>query len=610
MRRSTCGRRPSAHRRARVFGVLASVMLAFVAAVAAASEVAGADLVVHDAKVAVSDNNDYRFAEAVAIRDGRFTAVGSNEEVLALRRVDTRVIDAGGRTLIPGLNDSHAHVVRGGRFFNLELRWDGIDSLDEALSMIAQQARRTPSGHWVRVIGGWSPYQFEERRMPTPAELTEAAPDTPVFVLMLYSRGFLNRAGVEALGIDESTAAPPGSRYKFTADGGAILWAEPNPTILYQTIGALPGLSKADQLNSTRHFYRELNRFGLTSAIDAGGGGHVFPADYTGSERLARAGEMPLRVSYYLFPQTPGRELQAFQYWHRHNTPGHNAASLEHGYTLEGAGEFLTWNAGDFENFTADRPTVLERPFMRQELYEATRYLAERRWPIRIHATYDQSLQRILDVFEAVDREHPFDGLKCIIDHAETISRASLQRVKALGCGVALQSRMAFAGEFFRERYGENAAGTAPPLRMLVGSGVPVGLGSDATRVASYNPWLTLYWVVSGRSVGHTMLYPQDNRLTRSEALRLHTEGSAWFSGEADVKGRIEAGAYADFALLTEDYFSVAEERIPAIESLLTVVGGRIVHAAGEFAGMAPDLPEIRPGWSPVAHFGGYGGQR
>jgi predicted amidohydrolase YtcJ len=157
--------------------------------------------------------------------------------------------------------------------------------------------------------------------MPTVQELNNAAPETPVLVLFLYSKGFLNRAGVNALNIAEDTVPPPGSRYKFI-DGGAELLAEPNPTILYKTIGALPQMSDEDQVNSTLHFYHELNRFGLTSAIDAGGGGHVFPTNYVASEQLAREGRLPIRISFYLFPQRPGRELEDFQRWTSSNTAG------------------------------------------------------------------------------------------------------------------------------------------------------------------------------------------------------------------------------------------------------------------------------------------------
>ena len=200
---------------------LIAIIIIFVTA--ASVQPQPADLVVTNAKVITMDAQRPQ-ATAFAVRDGSFIAVGGDEEMAAYRGDRTRVIDAKGRTIIPGLNDSHAHVVRGGRFYNLELRWDGVDSLERGLEMIREQAQRTPGKQWVRVIGGWSPYQFRERRMPTVRELNEAAPDTPVFVLFLYSRGFINRAAVQALGLTEQSKAPEGGRYEFV-DGGAILHA-------------------------------------------------------------------------------------------------------------------------------------------------------------------------------------------------------------------------------------------------------------------------------------------------------------------------------------------------------------------------------------------------
>ncbi|MEM9290506.1 MAG: amidohydrolase [Acidobacteriota bacterium] len=552
--------------------------------------------------------------EALAVRDGLVAAVGSAEEVAALKGDSTEVIELGGRTVIPGLNDSHLHLVRGGRFYNAELRWEGVPTLALALEMLKEQAERTPEGQWVRVIGGWSPFQFEERRMPTVEELNEAAPDTPVFVLFLYSQGLLNRAGLEALGITAATEAPPGSRYQLGSSGEptGVLLAEPNPTILYKTIAALPPLTAEQQVNSTRQFYRELNRFGLTSAVDAGGGGHLFPRDYVGTERLAAAGEMPIRISYYLFPQRPGREDEDFAGWIEGYTPQQNAAEgLPHGFVLEGGGEFLVWSAGDFENFLAPQPDLAERGF-EDELRAVTQRLVENGWPLRIHATYDESITRILDIFEEVNTAERaagrpgFSGIRWAFDHAETLSAGNLARIQALGGGIAVQSRLAFAGEYFLQRYGEQVAAQAPPLRRILDAGVPLGVGTDGTRVGSYNPWVALYWLVSGKTVGGTQLAAPENRLSREEALRLYTVGSAWFSGEEEVKGILEPGRYADLAVLSRDYFSVQEEEIRTLESVLTVVGGRPVYGAEEFSSLAPwDLP-VDPEWSPVTRFGGH----
>ncbi len=564
------------------------------------------ELIIYNAKV-TTQNKAQPNAQAVAIREGRFFKVGSDTDILSLKSDNTEVIDANGRRMIPGLNDSHTHVVRGGRFYNLELRWEGVPTLKEALAMLSKQAKRTPKGQWVRVIGGWSPYQFSERRMPTLDEINEAAPDTPVFILFLYSQGFLNQAGLKALGITTDTPAPPGSRYELGPDGQptGLLLAEPNPTILYKTIGRLPHMSSKDQINSTRQFYYELNRFGLTSAIDAGGGGHNFPENYEGSKELAKRGELPLRVSYFLFPQKPGKEIDDFKQWMTLTVPGLDEhTGHDHGYEMEGGGEFLVWSAGDFENFMTPRPVQSDK--MEVELTRVTKLLIKNRWSFRIHATYNESVERILDVFEKINEETPFDGLRWAIDHAETISAQNIARVKALGGGIAIQSRMAFAGEYFLERYGKEHTKTSPPIREMLRQGIPVGAGTDGTRVSSYNPWTALYWLVSGKTAGGTQLYDKDNRLSRGEALRLYTIGSAWFSNEENVKGRIAPGQYADLALLSDDYFMVPEEEIKHIESVLTVVNGNIVYGDEEYEKLTTPPPAISPAWSPVREFGGH----
>lgn len=570
------------------------------------------DLIVTDGLIITQDPMQRR-AEALAVKNGLIQAVGKNADILKLRSNGTKVLSAGGRTLIPGLNDSHQHPTRAGRFFATELRWDGVGSLARGLEMIRDAAAKTPEGQWVRVIGGWSPFQFSEKRMPTPAELTAAAPDKPVYVLFLYSQGFLNRKAVEVRGLKPETETPAGTRYEFTEDGGAILHAEPNPDLLYGSIGALPPLSAADQTLSTRHYYRELNRFGLTSVIDAGGGGHRFPDDYGGSEALAQSGDLAVRISKYLFPQNKGAELAEFERWTKNWQAGVNRAQdLLHGYEVEGGGEFLVWSAGDYENFLADRPDIRDRKNWDTELLAVTRHLLRNRWPLRIHATYDESVNNILNVFEEAhaleiaDGRDGFGGVRWAFDHGETLKRPTLERIKALGGGVAMQARMAYAGEYFLQRYGEDATRNAPPLRDVIEAGVPLGLGTDGTRVASYNPWPALYWATTGRSVGGTKLHGNRHRLSREEALFHYTVGSAWFSQEERLKGRIKPGQYADFAVLNAPYLDVSDEELKSIESDLTVTNGKPVYGADEFADLVVPLPAIEPAWSPVRDYGGY----
>ncbi len=572
---------------------------------ALAQDQQAADLIVTNAGMVFAGGEASSDTTAFAVRDGTFVALGSDDEIDAYRGDETQVIDAGGRTIIPGLNDSHSHQIRGGRFYNLETRWDGIPSLKEALERIRTEAGRVPEGEWVRVIGGWSPFQFEEERMPTVEELNEVAPDTPVFVLYLYSKGFLNQAGVEALGYTPETETADGSRIEFLDGGGAILHAEPNPSILYKTIGALPQMSEEDMVNSTKQYYRELNRLGLTSSIDAGGGGHVFPEDYVGSKNIATNDGLPLRMSYYLFAQDPGGEVAEFETWIANNEVGVNQdVHLDHGYELDGGGEFLVHSVGDWENFLAPAPDISEREDPRGDLHEVTSQLVEAGWPLRQHATYGDSVALIMDVFEQVAEEQGKFAPRWAIDHAETVRETELDRIKALGGGIAIQDRMAFAGEYFVERYGAEAARAAPPVRKMLDMGIPVGAGTDGTRVSSYNPWPSLYWLVTGKTVGGLELWDDANKLTREEALSIFTSGSAWFSQEEGVKGKIEEGMYADFAILSDDYFTVPEEDIMSLEAVLTVTGGNVVYADDAFAEFAPEaLPEVSPDWSPVVTY-------
>ncbi|WP_164021239.1 amidohydrolase [Pyxidicoccus trucidator] len=562
-----------------------------------------ADLIVRNAHITTLDR-DHPEARALAVANGALVAVGDEASVMQHATPGTRIIDAGGRRLVPGLNDSHIHLIRGGLNYNLELRWDGVRTLADAMALLKAQVARTPAPQWVRVVGGFTEHQFAEKRLPTLQELNEAAPETPVFILHLYDRALLNRAALRAVGYGKDTPDPPGGQLERDKAGNptGLLLARPNALILYATLAMGPKLPPEYQLNSTRHFMRELNRLGVTSVIDAGGGFQNYPEDYDIIQKLHAAGELTVRIAYNLFTQKKGGELADFERWSRLLTPRQGDDMLRH----NGAGEMLVFSAADFEDFREPRPELPKG--MEGELEDVVRLLASNRWPFRIHATYDESISRVLDVYEKVNREVPFDGLHWLIDHAETISARNIDRIRALQGGIAIQHRMAYQGEYFAERYGAKALAHTPPVRRMLDAGVPVGAGTDATRVASYNPWVSLYWLVSGRTVGGLPMYGDDNRLEREEALRLWTHGSAWFSHEQDRKGLLKPGHHADFALLSSDFFSVPEEAIKDITSVLTVVGGRVVHGTGDFGPLAPVLPGPMPDWSPVSHFGGYQG--
>ncbi|WP_029272472.1 amidohydrolase [Flavobacterium sp. KJJ] len=559
-----------------------------------------ADLILFNGKIH-SFNAETPNITAVAIKDGKFIGVGNDSSVMEFASAETKIIDLHNKRVVPGINDSHIHLIRGGLNYNLELRWDGVPSLADALRMLKEQVDRTPNPQWVRVVGGWSEFQFAERRMPTLEEINAIAPDTPVFILHLYDRAIMNRAALKAVGYTKNTPAPPGGQIERDSKGEptGLIIATPNAMILYSTLAKGPTLSYEHQINSTRHFMKELNRFGITSVIDAGGGFQNFPDDYKVVNKLNEKKQLTVRIAYNLFTQKPKHEFEDFEDWI-------DTVKLYQGddmYRHNGAGEMLVFSAADFEDFLHPRPDLPEN--MEAELEKVVRLLVENRWPFRLHATYNESITRFLNVFEKINQEIPFNGLPWIFDHAETIDERNIERVKNLGGGIAVQSRMAYQGEYFTDRYGAKAAESTPPIKKMLEMQVPVGGGSDATRVSSYNPWVSMYWMTVGKTVGGLQLY-NESRLSRETALELYTRGSAWFSQEQAKKGDIRKGMFADLVVLDSDYFTVADEDIKKIEADLTIVDGKIVYANGDFSSFSPPHIPILPDWSPTNIYNGY----
>lgn len=561
------------------------------------------DIIFHNGQITTLDRANPN-ATAVAIKNGRFLAVGLDQEVMALASAGTQVVNLQRRSVLPGLFDNHTHVVRGGLNYNLELRWDGVRSLADAMDMLKRQVAITPAPQWVRVIGGFTEHQFVEKRLPTLAEINAIAPDTPVFLMHLYDRALLNGAALRAAGYTRNTPEPPGGQITRDANGNptGLLLATPNAMVLYSTLARGPKLPFDYQVNSTRHFMRELNRLGVTGVIDAGGGFQNYPDDYAVIQKLADEGKMTIRLAYNLFTQKPQEEKEDFLNWTSSVTYKQGDDYFRH----NGAGEMLVFSAADFEDFRQPRPDL--PPEMEGELEEVVRILAQNKWPWRLHATYDETITRALDVFEKVNQDIPLDGINWFFDHAETISDKSIDRIAALGGGIAVQHRMAYQGEYFVERYGARAAEATPPVKRMLEKGVNVSAGTDATRVASYNPWVSLSWMITGKTVGGLGLYPRDSLLDRETALRMWTEKVAWFSNEEGKRGRIEAGQFADFIVPSRDFFSVAEDEISFLTSDLTVVGGRIVYGDNDFAPLDDNpLPPAMPDWSPTRTFKGYG---
>jgi predicted amidohydrolase YtcJ len=512
--------------------------------------------------------------EAVAVRDGRVAAAGTAEESRQAMDPKAEVIDLGGRRVVPGLIDSHTHFVRAGLSWNDLVRWDDVRSLREGLGRLAAAADRAPDGTWLPVLGGWHPGRFPEGRGPTPQEL-EVSTRHPIYVQLLYEEGILNTAGIRAaeLGFED----PPGGAVERDATTSEPTGRIRGPGAFAHVLGRIPRADLEAQIASTRTLMADFNSLGVTSVTDPGGFG-VSPETYRPVFELWRRGQSTLRVRLYLVPSERGRELEQVRDWVRHVQPGFGDPLLRY----VGMGEILSFACHDMEGV---------RPFevsdeAKVELRDICRLLLDHGWPAHVHAILDTTVSSVLDVWEELDEEYGLAGRRFSLAHAEAIGEENLQRVAALGVGIAVQNRLMFRAADSAALWGKEVAIAAPPLRRMLELGIPVGAGTDATVVTPHNPWLCLWWLVTGGSFDGAPPRRSEHRLSREEALRLYTEGSAWFSFDEGGQGTLEPGKWADLAVLTDDYFGVGEDEIPSLRSELTLVGGQVVHARPPFVGL------------------------
>jgi predicted amidohydrolase YtcJ len=531
--------------------------------------------------------------ETVAVRNGRVQAVGSAAEVQPLVGSATTVVDLGGRRVVPGLIDSHIHVVRAGATWTERLDWAGLTSVSDALATVRDAAARLRASEWITVVGGWHPGRFDERRSPTPDELTEAAPDHPVYVQLLYEEATLNAAALRASGVVAGSPDPPGTSFERDHVGAPTGWARGRGAFAH-CLGLIGEPPFEDQVAGTEAFMRRLSALGLTGVIDPGGGS-VGPGSYRALFELWRRTPLPVRTRLYVSNSSTasGQELAQTQAYVRHLHPGFGDEYLR----FVGLGEKLVNGYGDGEGL--DPIEFSERS--RTALRDVTLHLLEHGWPAHMHAIRDTTIGAVLDVWEEVDATIPLAGRRFSLAHADAVSERDLQRIKRLGIGIAVQDRLVFRAADSAKAWGEEVMRGAPPLRRMLDLGIPVGAGTDATAVTSYNPWLSIWWLVTGRSVDGAPPRRAEHRLDRLEALNLYTAGSAWFSFDEDRRGTLEPGKLADLAVLSDDYLAVDDDQIPHLTSVLTLVGGEPVHHAGEFATALPVVePAAVPGVTPV----------
>jgi predicted amidohydrolase YtcJ len=569
--------------------------------IVAAAQDSNADWIIENAKIITLDEKTPR-AQAIAIAGDKVVGVGARRDLERLKSPSSKILDAGGRTIVPGLNDAHTHFIRGGLTYSQEVRWDGVPSLALALRMLKEQAQRTPAPHWVQVVGGWTPYQFKEKRLPTLDDINAACGDVPCFVMHLYDRAFINKAGLRALGWNRDTPDPMGGVIARAGNGEptGLLIATTSLISLLGVFAKIPKLSADDQVISTRHMMRELNRLGVTSLIDAGGGGQNYPEHYQAIAKLAADKALTVRIGYTLMAQRPGREIEDYKGWL-------SQAKLYQGddyFRLCGAGEYTVWAAGDVTNFAKD--PLPQPPTMEEKLAEVLTFVVSNGWPFRMHASFDFTAQRILGVVEKVHKETPVDQLRWGLEHCEGMTARTLERLRALGGSLGLQNRMSADGEAYVAKWGKEAAEDAPAFGRIKQMGVPFALGTDGNRAASHNPWVGIQWLVTGKTQGGLRHAADRNLMGREEALRSYSTAGAWMSHEEDKKGTLSVGKWADLAVLNGDYLNVPEDRISQLSSVLTMVGGKVVYGEGKYASLAPPTLKVSPDWLPISRYPGY----
>jgi predicted amidohydrolase YtcJ len=540
------------------------------------------DWLLLDGKIYTADQQN-TVVEAIAITGASVTAVGSTRELRRTRGAATKVVDLGGRAVVPGLIDTHNHAIRAGLTYSKELNWAEEDSLAAALQRVRQAADQRPAGEWITVVGGWHFAQFAERRMPAPAELEEAAGAHPLYVQHQYDTAIVNPAGFAALGLDQPGQVPQGLTVERDPAGQPTGILQGSVRAFAQLYGRLPKPSEAEQQAGTVALLLDLNRYGLTGLVDSGGGGMFWPEDYQALFALWRQGRLSLRVRFRMLPQPPhaGRELATLQAW----TAGLASEQFDHMLNFAGLGEAFTWGMHDGDSIGLEfHPDQDSKRVFRQiaDWAAASGYATE------IHASSDSSARQILDIYEQVNRQRAIGGLRWTLCHIDDATPETLQRMRALGMNYSVQDRLFYAGDKIVERVGAERASAFPPLQTAWRSGINVAGGTDAHRVAPFNPMRVLQWMVDGRSVSGLAVRSQGELLTREQALRALTVNAAWVTGEERERGSLEPGKLADLAVLDQDVMTVPVGRMNATRSLLTMVGGQVVSADGAYAELQP----------------------
>src|SRR5436190_12625762 len=528
-----------------------------------------ADTILFNGKILTVDKH-FSVQQALAIGNGRIVATGTSAAMKKLGGDKARLIDLGGRTVIPGLTDGHIHGICAALTFGTEVNWIGVPTLKDALEKISQAARAQKPGSWIVVAGGWTEEQFAEKRRPTPAEVAAVAPDNPVYIQHLYDWLLLSPKAMEALTIRDDNDVAPGGKLARDGDNKPTGIIDAGGNALGKIFDKLPKPTMQQQVDGSKRFFREMNSLGITGIVD-GGGVSMYPANYQAVFKLWRDKQLSVRVAYHLCAPKPGSELADLQNLTQLLPPGFGDSMLR----FNGPGEILIWADSTDGDITPDG---------KANLAELLRWAASKSYTIQLHWNPDRTVHDLLDVVEDISRDYPVRDLRWTVLHLYNASEGNLKRMKSLGLIWGVQDGLYFGGERLQREVGADQAKSLPRIATAMKLGLTVAGGTDAHRVSSYNPFVSLQWYLDGTTIGGVQTRGETEAPSRRQALEMYTRNSALMANDDDKRGTLEPGKFADLAVLSADYLTAPVKEIGKIRSVLTMVGGNVVHTTAPFA--------------------------